>query len=95
MENAFCHKAADKRICQRMSGLLQREEQPRSCLGACAERVGAQSKAAGWLAPAVPVPACSWGLHVGSLLWRAFELPDDQMLSKISGLTLKVMGLTI
>lgn len=95
MENAFCHKAADKRICQRTSGLLQRGEQTRSCFGACVERVGAQSKAAGQLAPAGPVPTRSRGLHSGSLFWRAFGPSDDQLLSKISGLTLKVMGLTV
>lgn len=95
MENAFCHKAADKRICQRTSGLLQREEQTRSCLGASAERVGAQSKAAGQLVPAVLLPMCSWGLHLGSRFWRAFGWSEDQLLSIISGLTRKVMGLIV
>lgn len=74
MENAFCHKAADKRVCQRTSGLLQREEQTRFCLGACVERVGAQSKAVRQFAPAVPVSTRSRGLHLGSLFWRAFGL---------------------
>lgn len=53
----------------------------------CVERVGAQNKAAGQLAPAVPALTCSQGLHLGSLSWRAFGLSDDQLLSKISGLT--------
>lgn len=34
MENAFCHKAADKRIRQRPSVLLQREARMSSCLNA-------------------------------------------------------------
>lgn len=72
-----------------------RGKSKRDLASARVERAGAQSKADGGLAPAVPVPICLQGLHLRSLFWRTLGLSDDLLLSKISGLMLKVMGLTV
>lgn len=88
MENAFCQKAADKRICQRMSGLLQRgraneilPERVSGSWGLSAGRLDASYLSFLLpfllLLPTMQVLTCSGALPLGCSFCRTFDLRDN------------------